>query len=459
LYRLGEPALKNWDESIYAELGKEIVQTGDWLTLRWQHLNWFEKPPLTFWIIAGFFQLFGINEFWARAVSALAGVGVVAVVYSIGKLLRGPICGLIAALIILTTFQFVQMSRLVSTDVLLVFFMYLPVFGYLLVRKGDRRWWYLVSISCALGFMVKSFGSAFAPAAIILALVVDGQLTETLKAKHFWFSILAGLAVIVPWHAAMLYLHGSAFVNEYFYYHVWSRTLTSLEGHDGSYSYYFNEIWYKTHPWWAITPFAVVFHAWQVKRREFSPVILILVVLVFAFYTFAQTKFPPYILPAYPGLALINSYLLTWFWNRRRWAIRVAVILICVWFAYLAIGKIRPYYVRIEEWDVEIKELATQAAAQSSPPVLILYAQKGEFDPQAALFYSNKRVIQATGENKAFSSTVYYNYKPLAEVMTDEPAGIILMKDAVEPLRVEYAIDIQGETRELVYAIIRKKQR
>ena len=162
-YRLGDPALKNWDEGIYAEIGKEILQTGDWLTLHWNNANWFEKPPLTFWIMAAFFRLFGANEFSARAVSALAGVGVVAVIYGIGKLQRGPVAGLIAALIVLTTFQFVQMSRLVFTDVPLVFFIYLAIYGYLRVRNGDRRWWYVVSVSCALGFMVKSFASLFAP--------------------------------------------------------------------------------------------------------------------------------------------------------------------------------------------------------------------------------------------------------------------------------------------------------
>ena len=162
-YRLGDPALKNWDESIYAEVAKEILQSRDWLTLHWQHTNWFEKPPLTFWIMAGFFRVFGVSEYSARAVSALAGVGLVAVVYGIGKRQRGPVCGLIAALILLTTFQFVQMSRLVNTDVLVVVFMYLAVYGYLRVRDGDGRWWYVVSVSCALGFMVKSFASLFAP--------------------------------------------------------------------------------------------------------------------------------------------------------------------------------------------------------------------------------------------------------------------------------------------------------
>lgn len=458
-YRLGDPALKNWDEAIYAEVAKEIVQSRDWLTLHWQHADWLEKPPLTFWTMAGFFRLFGVNEFWARAVSALAGVGVVATVYGIGKLQRGPVCGVIAALVLLTTFQFVQMSRLVNTDVLLVCFMYLAIFGYLGTRNGDRRWWYLVSVSCALGFMTKSFASLFAPAAIVFAVAVDRQLIETLKAKHFWFSILAGLAIVVPWHAVMIYLHGSAFVNEYFVYHVWSRTLTPLEGHSASYWFYLNEIWFKTHPWWCIAPLALLLQLWQIKRGGFSAVLLALIFLVFGFYTVAQTKSHAYILPVYPGLALVISDLLTWLWDRSQIAIRVAVILVCVCFAYLGIGKIKPYYVRIEDEDVAVKELARLAGASSSPQVLIVYSQTVEFDPQGAVFYSNKPVLQATGGNPIFpyTGTLYHRSRPLADVTTEEPAGIILRKDEVGPLRASYAIDIVGESHGMVYATIRKQ--
>ena len=454
-YRLGVPALKNWDEAIYAQVAKEIIQRGDLLTMHWEHADWLEKPPLTFWIMAGLFRVFGISEFSARVVSALAGVGVVATVYGIAKLQRGLVCALIAVLILLTTFQFVQMSRLLNTDVLLLFFVYLAIYGYLRGRNGDRRWWYVTSLSCALGFMVKSFAVLFAPAAIALALMVDRQVNETFKDNHFWFSILAGLAIIVPWHMMMIYLHGSAFVNEYFYYHVWSRTLTVLDGHRAAYWFYLREIWLKMHPWWTVAPFAVIFQVWQVKRGRSSLVILALIVLVFAFYTTAQTKFTSYILPVYPALALLISDLFTWIYQRRL-AFRVAVILVCVGFAYVAVGKIRPYYVRIEDEDVAVKELASMAAGQDSP-VLIVYSRTGEFDPQTALFYSNKEVLQASGGNIPYSGRLYHDNKPLAELVGEQPSGIILAKDDVDPLFADYAIEIVGQSHNLVYAKIRTK--
>jgi hypothetical protein len=65
-WRLGEPALKDWDEAIYAEVSKEILLTGNWIDLQCDGKPWLEKPPLTLWLTAILYRLFGVNEFWSR---------------------------------------------------------------------------------------------------------------------------------------------------------------------------------------------------------------------------------------------------------------------------------------------------------------------------------------------------------------------------------------------------------
>jgi hypothetical protein len=66
-------------------------------------------------------------------------------------------------------------------------------------------------------------------------------------------------------------------------------------------------------------------------------------------------------------------------------------------------------------------------------------------------------VLQATGGDRAYSSTLYHNYKPLADVAGEQTSGIILAKDEVEPLLVDYTIEIVGQSHNLVYARIRRK--
>ena len=73
-FRLGQATLADWDEAIYAQVAKEMVETGDWLTPHHGNEPWFEKPPLLIWMTAILFSAFEASEFWARAVPAFSAV-------------------------------------------------------------------------------------------------------------------------------------------------------------------------------------------------------------------------------------------------------------------------------------------------------------------------------------------------------------------------------------------------
>ena len=85
-YRLGADPLHSWDEAVYAESAKEMVQSHDWLTPHWNNQPFLQKPPLFIWSTALMFKLFGVSETAARATSALAGVGCVVLVLFIVRL-------------------------------------------------------------------------------------------------------------------------------------------------------------------------------------------------------------------------------------------------------------------------------------------------------------------------------------------------------------------------------------
>ena len=54
------------DEPRYTEIAREMYVTGDWITPRLAGMHWFEKPALTYWLVAAGFQAFGVSEFAAR---------------------------------------------------------------------------------------------------------------------------------------------------------------------------------------------------------------------------------------------------------------------------------------------------------------------------------------------------------------------------------------------------------
>ena len=108
---LGSSALIDWDESIYAAVSKEILENGDWLTLRWNKEVWFEKPPLYFWLTAFTYSIFGVTEFVSRLWSAVFGVVGVITVYFFGKEMFSRLVGFTSAMVLCSTAHWLLQSR------------------------------------------------------------------------------------------------------------------------------------------------------------------------------------------------------------------------------------------------------------------------------------------------------------------------------------------------------------
>src|SRR5580765_6865467 len=81
------------DEGRYAEIAREMVTTGDWVTPRLNGLKYFEKPPLQYWATAAAYRAFGIHEWTARLWPALAGFLAVLVIAYTGIGLGGAALG------------------------------------------------------------------------------------------------------------------------------------------------------------------------------------------------------------------------------------------------------------------------------------------------------------------------------------------------------------------------------
>jgi 4-amino-4-deoxy-L-arabinose transferase-like glycosyltransferase len=154
-WRLDQGSLEHYGEAIYAQVAKEMLRSGSWLTPLWEYKNWFHKPPLFMWTTALLYWLFEVNEFWARAASASSGVGLLVVTYLIGKHVYDQGTGFLSAVILLTSYAFVMHARYGTLDIMLTLYIYLCLYAYLHVREGQQQWWYALWGSCALAIMTK----------------------------------------------------------------------------------------------------------------------------------------------------------------------------------------------------------------------------------------------------------------------------------------------------------------
>ncbi|WP_081909159.1 glycosyltransferase family 39 protein [Haloferax prahovense] len=171
LQSLGHQPLRQWDEAIYANAARHMVQNGDWII---PHLYTFpnqgdgyqpflEKPPLVFWLQGISMSVFGVTRFSARLPSALLAIFTGIVVYRFGTYLFNRRSGLIAALVLFTTPMIYAQShggRTGSTDVPLMFFGTLFVYvSYVALTKNRDDLLPYVGLLAGLALLTKGFNA------------------------------------------------------------------------------------------------------------------------------------------------------------------------------------------------------------------------------------------------------------------------------------------------------------
>ena len=326
-YQLGAVPLFDLDEAIYAETGREMIATGDWLTPQFNGAPAFDKPILLYWFMAASFKLFGLSEFSARLPSAVFGLGLLAVTYGLARAVRDVRFGLLAMLILAGSLEMVVLSHAALTDMLLVFFTTsaLACF-YMIYRTGRGIWSVGLYLSMAFAVLTKGpVGLVLPGSTILLFMLTVGPWRTRLREIRLGWGILILSAVAAPWYAVMLWVHGSVFWDSFFLRHNIERFTSVLGGHAGTPFYYLGVLAVGFFPWAAFLPAAVVSvftvpdfsDRWKGFRkipmeRPFEWFLLLWISVVFGFFTLAGTKLPNYIAPAFPAMAI----LVAGWWNR-----------------------------------------------------------------------------------------------------------------------------------------------
>ncbi|MBN2273883.1 MAG: glycosyltransferase family 39 protein [Bacteroidales bacterium] len=82
---LGGVHLFDWDEINFAESAREMIVSGDYMTVQVDYMPFWEKPPLFIWMQVLSIKIFGVNEFAARFPNAVCGIITLLILYSIGR--------------------------------------------------------------------------------------------------------------------------------------------------------------------------------------------------------------------------------------------------------------------------------------------------------------------------------------------------------------------------------------
>jgi 4-amino-4-deoxy-L-arabinose transferase-like glycosyltransferase len=209
------------DERFYVDGALVMLRTGDYLTPRWPDGSArFNKPPLTYWLLAGSYRLFGVSLLASRLPFLLAGCLTLFLAGRLARDLWGSArAGLLAVAVLAANNTFLTNSNVSTTDGLLTLGVILSQLGFMRVvflgsrARRDYAWAYL---GCALAMLAKGLiGLAPAGFAWLFALLLRRRLGLSLRALFNAPALAAGLLLGGGWMLAMLALHGGTFLDEF----------------------------------------------------------------------------------------------------------------------------------------------------------------------------------------------------------------------------------------------------
>jgi 4-amino-4-deoxy-L-arabinose transferase-like glycosyltransferase len=322
-------AVIDYDEGYYAQVAQQMIRRHDWVTPYAGGVRFLEKPPLMYWLTAGSFRVFGVNEFALRLPTALAVVALVWVVMRMARRGSGPGAEMIAGLCIAFSAGTYLFTRETLHDIWLVLFLSLAMHAFLewYLAGNSLRHALLFSAALAGAVLCKSLIGVAFPLGIVVTFFLFSRQIPKWRTLHLFPGLLLFLGLAVPWHwLAAVRNQGFLrffFVGEQFLRFLGRREPPVLWNVPLFTFWALILVWFF--PWTAFLPaaFAAARKPADSGQRALIRLALAWIVLILAFYAVSE-RLEHYAFPVLPALSLLVGVAL----SRReetgavRWAFR-----------------------------------------------------------------------------------------------------------------------------------------
>ena len=322
-------------DAVQAQIARNMLDSGDWVTARLDGIKYLEKSPLIYWMMASSYALFGVHDWAARIPVALSSIVLCWLVYRIGTWAFSARAGLTAGLVIATSIGLWLFTRIQIPDVTLTATIALTMWAFLRALDTEearpRLWSTVMAAAIGTGLLLKGLIAAVFPIAgalIFLAVTGEWKSRETWKRLHIPSGIVIALAITLPWHILATLRNppyfdvtmssGPGNWRGFFWFYFFNehilRFLNTRYPRDYNtvprfYFWLFHLLW--------LFPWSVYFPgAWKLSYRgadrasKTRLLCLCWAGFLLVFFTFSSTQ-EYYSMPAYPALALLLGSALT----------------------------------------------------------------------------------------------------------------------------------------------------
>lgn len=323
-FNIGNYPLMDVDETRYVSMARDMFHCKDFLTLYLNGEFFFEKPPLYFWGECLSFAIFGkVTEFTARFPVALYGTLSTLLLYFTGKKIVSRRFGVISALILATTLEFVILAKFAILDIVVTTCVGFSVmFGFLtqFVQDENKKYmWWLFYIFSGLAVMAKGIPGFVVPFAVMFFVTIANKtFKQVFKPQYILPGFLLFFLIVLPWHLIMFKIHDPLFFHEYIIKHHIERFLNSNEiNREQPFYFYILTVLWGLVPWIfsaiavgitklkSIKKFNVTELSNPQKYLLFNAIAFVVTML---FFSSSSTKLITYILPVYFFTACILGF-------------------------------------------------------------------------------------------------------------------------------------------------------
>ena len=359
----------DWDESIYVQLGKEMIQNRS-LTPTWQGKIWLDKPPLVPFVY-GLMTLIPVpNEISMRVLTVFLSAAALSLIYFFAvSNSKSVVVGLMTVVITSYLPSYLQRSQVVNVDVFLV----IGWFGYVLFYK--HRW--LGTLFLLIGVLSKSLLGLYPMGMIFLYECINFLLHRKKMRNSFSLylrtsAIQFGVASL--WFIWAYVVYRQEFIQYHFLDNHFKRITASIEQHFGQRTFYIDLLLDQMK--FAVVPalISIVILAIAVIRDKSKEAYFSFLFLPwFLFLNITRTKISWYLYPVLPQFVYLAVYGISII--KREWLrIVVGIMTLFVFFQYFGYPLNSPLTTRYSRWE-EQHQIAKDAKKAGCKNLSILVSE------------------------------------------------------------------------------------
>ena len=314
--KLGDSSIWDANEAYYVETPREMIESGDYINPSFNYEPRFNKPVLSYWIVAGMYRVFGVSITVERlAIATLAMIMIVAVWFLARAASLQPLAAPLAALGLAAGPRFFMFSRRIFVDMAVTTMMTLTLLFFALAERYPSRrrlFLSLMYVSVGLGVLTKGPVAAVIPFVVFIAYLAVHRELGRLREMMIPAGTLIALLIVAPWYAALYQQHGWTYITAFFIGENVGRFTETVGVQERGPFFYLPVLLTDMLPWSVCLP-AIVYAWWRDRRSQQGPsfrlrtLLLLWIVVTVVLFSMSQTKQDLYVFPIVAAVAALGG--------------------------------------------------------------------------------------------------------------------------------------------------------